>query len=227
MKFQNLVLGICLVALAACGKRLEGSMQVSSALTINTKKGQVSVPAGTYNTVVKASSSAATVVMQTQSNKVSFKLPAIRELKDRWGEGRIYLKAAQIGQNFDIDLNLDVTSSDSSRTSRTESCVYDTRTYQDWVCRDVRVDEHCRQKPGTNGDERSDFNCRPVYDRQCGWETRTETIYGERTVYGYYNTMRRSGTFKIIRGGTTVARLLDNKQSSTNWIETDSDRCRR
>ncbi|MEO5667165.1 MAG: hypothetical protein ABIR96_03825 [Bdellovibrionota bacterium] len=230
MKLQNIVLGLCLVALAACGKRLEGDLQVTRAITINTKKGQqVSIPAGTYATVIKAGSSSASVVMATQSKKIAFVLPAIQALKDRWGHGRVYLTGSQIGQNFDIDLDLDVSSSDSNGTSRVESCVYDTRTYQDYVCRDVSYPgrEHCVQNPGTNGDGRSDFSCHTEYysRRECGYETRTENIYGQRTIYGHYTTVRRTGTFKIVRDGATLARLLDNKQSRTNFVETDSGNC--
>jgi len=231
MKIQNLVLGVCLVALAACGKRLEGSMQISNNLTVNTKKGQVQIPSGTYQTVVKASASKATIEMQTYARKVSFTLPAIHELKEKWGEGRVYIRGEQIGQNFDVDLNLDVTSSQSDSQISYESCVYDTRTYQEWVCRDVlrQGRERCYQKPGTNGDERSDFHCErdTYYDRVCGYETRTENIYGQREVEGYYLTLRRTGTLKLIRGGSTVGRLVDGNQTSTSFVRTDTGRCRR
>lgn len=230
MKIQNLVLGVCLVALAACGKRLEGSMQISSNLTVNTKKGQIQIPSGTYKTVVKATASKATVEMQTQARKVSFSLPAIQELQDKWGQGRVYIRGEQIGQNFDIDLDLDVSSSRSGSRISYESCVYDTRSYQEWVCRDVRREgrERCYQKPGTDGNERSDFRCEReyYYERQCGYETRTEIIYGQREVEGYYETLRRTGTLKLIRGGSTVGRLIDGNQTSTNFVRTYTGSCR-
>jgi hypothetical protein len=231
MKLQRIALGLCLVALAACGKRLDGSMLVSSNLTINTKKGPVTIPAGTYYTVVKAGPQTSAIEMSTSVRKVAFKLPTLPELKDKWGQGRIYLTGSQIGQPFDVDLDLDVSSSDSAPTVRTESCVYDTVYTREWVCRDVRVPgrERCYQKPGTNGDERSDFECRTEYywERQCGWETRSYVIYGDQTIHGYYTTLRRTGTLKLIRGGATVARLLDDKQSSTSWNTTRVGPCRR
>jgi hypothetical protein len=219
-----LMLGV--VALGACGKRLEGSMQVSSPLTINLKKEQVSLPAGTYLTVVQAGSRSAKVEMTTATGKVAFKLPAIPELKDRWGQGRIYLHGSQIGQNFDVDLNLDVSSSDSAPISRVERCVYDRREYQDWVCRNVRVPgrERCVKK--SNG--RMECTRDPDHwERQCNYETRTEIIYGQRNVRGYYSTLRRSGTFKFIQGSRTVAHLVDSNQTRTSWIQTRAGRCYR
>ena len=226
MNFKNLVLGACLVVLAACGKRLEGSMQVTSNLTINTKKGPVAIPAGTYATVVKAGPQSSAVEMSTQARKVTFKLPTLPELKDKWGQGRIYLTGSQIGQPFDVDLNLDVSSSDSAPTSRNERCVYDTRTYRDWVCRDVRVPgrERCyrRDEDGRGYDCHREY----YYERQCGWETRTETIWGNQTIHGFYTTLRRTGTLKLVRGGATVARLLDDNQTSTSWNTTRVGACR-
>lgn len=216
MNLRNIMFGLCLVALTACGKRLEGSMKVTSAIKVYTKNGEVNLPAGTYNTVVKASSKAATVEMQTQKQKVSFTLPAISELKNKWGEGRVYFKGSQIGQSFDVDLNLDVTSSDSQLTSRSVSCVYDVRHYQEWVCRN-RERRVCNDAG----------ECRTSEYRDCGYENRSENIYGRQNETGYYNTMRRSGTFKLIRSGKTVAYLVDDKQARTNWIVTSTGRCRR
>lgn len=213
---QKIIFGLCLLALGACEKRLDGTMRVTSTLSVKTKNNTVSLAPGNYTTVVRASNKSSTVTMKSGNKNVSFTLPAIAELKNKWGSGRKYIKGSQIGQNFDVDLNLNVTSEDSGSTSRDVSCVYDTHYYQEWVCR-----EYDRTVCNNNGE------CMVVRESDCGYETRSEDIMGTRTEYGYYNTMNRSGTLKLIRGGKTVAYLLDNKQSKTSWITTSSGSCNR
>jgi hypothetical protein len=215
MNMKSLMIAALVLGTVGC-KRMSGTMQITDDVTINTKKGAVTLGEGNYATTVSASSSSTKVKLKGNGGSYTVKLPAIPELQNKWGEGRIYLKGSQIGQPFDVAINLDVsTGADSGTISRTESCVYDTRTYQDWVCR-----------PGHDTVCDRDGECHTIPSQDCGWETRTETIYGDQEVEGYYSTTRRSAELRFVRA-RVVGRLVDNSQSKSRFNVTYTGPCRR
>jgi|GEM_PF-1852917 len=243
MKATHSVLALAICALTACDTTLRGTLVVSDAFDVEAaqlfgrKKTQISP--GTY--VAVAETGPATTLFTLSSpggKKIAFRTKSLLSLREKLQNDHARITAAELTQPFDIDLTVKTeVLRESDYYNKSERCVlgYHDEPYQIWhpeqtICRSY--EERCYQKPGTNGDERSDFDCRTecaYWDRTPGYYehgVRTVTDYGIQYTQGYDRTTQRKADIKLIQNHMVVATMDDaGEKPETVFITTQVSGC--
>jgi hypothetical protein len=241
MNKTQLVLGLMTFALTACDNKLTGTLQVEETMTVEAAAGlfrkTTKVAPGSYFT--EATTGPVTTMFKLQGNgkEIVFRIPSLVSVKEELSQDHVRLSAAELKQPFDIDVTLKTEIiREGDYYNKTESCVRGTYQQPRQVCHPPQTicrmyREECYQKPGTNGDERSDFECHQVcqyWDQTPGYcETVYETVtdYGTRYIQGYDQTKQRKALVKIIQNGSTVAKMNAGEKPVTDFIPTDIGGC--
>lgn len=141
---------VCAFAIVACSNTINGVLESKEALTFNVKKKAVSIPAGKYETKVKAAKKEVTLEIkvpgQKKATEVSFKVPKGAQLPENNGE--FVLTADQSGQPYDVKGSIKTTHVDGPERWDWESCTYEVQRQECWyqggqpVCRWVYYTVH-------------------------------------------------------------------------------------
>lgn len=168
---------IACLSLTACNE-LSGTISLNKALDVVDKKGKtVAVSNGSHRAEFEYDQDKRLIELEikdaVQGKKdveMKILIPAGTEIPR--GSGRIELLGSQVGQNFDLQGELNTDVRESQRESGYEQCSYQDYEY---VCRPV-----CRDYTGRDGRRHRD--CR----RECGHEYVTK--YGSQRVEFHYVT---------------------------------------
>ncbi len=123
--------GVVFFSLLSC-KNGSGLLKVEEDITLKSKKGEVVFETGSYDVSLnykkKLFSSKVKVELKAEGkDKVTFKVP--KRVKLNRSQADELLKASEVGQNFDVKVNIMTKYSSSEPYLDTESC-YETHSYK-------------------------------------------------------------------------------------------------
>lgn len=189
---------------------------------------------GTYND--------AQIVFNSNTTKISlngntFRVNTPADLKRDGYKRDFNYSAATLDQTFGLQGDAQVRNSNGREYGRSESCVLGSHSESYQYCypderRCVRYEEKCRQRSGTNGDGRSDFDCHNecvAYEfERGGCETRHRTVtdYGSQQVYGYDQTSQELMIIKMkAPNGAILGTLNFAEKAKVNYVRTRTGSC--
>lgn len=178
MKVLNLtaVVAMASLSLTACNE-LSGTLTLKETLNVVDKKGRaVSVPKGNFASEFEYDQDDREIKLEIKDidgkKDVDLKLRVPAGTQVPTHNGLFSLSGAEVGQNFNLQGELDTDVEVGPRTSGSESCTY---TERDYVC-----DRVCYERVDRNGKKYRDCQ------KECGYQDVTH--YGSREVEYHYVT---------------------------------------
>ena len=234
-----------LLALSACESEQTFTLNVQRPLVAAVKPGRsetVTIPTGSYSMLVTTGPQTSKITLSGRGSPIVFRTKSLKSIADDLntrGDNRVVLTAAQLKQTFDVEVSSKRTLLGTGREERhSESCVYDTITRYREVCtpgetRCYGGHEECRQRSGTNGDGRSDFDCYTVGETcttspsRCYDEPYEENIYGSRDYSGREISYKTVTNIRFIQNRQTAASVDAKVQNYTEFDRSWTGDCRR
>jgi hypothetical protein len=200
MKLSKLLaISLTCLTLVACDDR-EGTLTVQSPITLKAKKGNATIPAGTYEADIEGKSKTE-IQLEIKLNKdkkieANFKVP-----KNALDQRNIFISSKESGQPYDIEGLRDFDSQTTAPQWSTRSCTYTTYEYRCWTVQNPPVC-HTETICQPNGSCSSHQTCHPNGSHQeCGQVAVNQ--YG-RQDYEYTTTYTTDTLDIDLKSGSTA-----------------------
>ncbi len=192
---------LCLFAVTACDKTIDGVLKNSENLTFNVKKKQTTIAPGQWASTIKFKSKKEValeiqVPEQKKPTVVSFKVPKNAPLPQENGD--FELLAAQSGQPYDVQGFVKTSHIDSEEKWSWESCTYQVRRQECYY------DSHGRPY------------CRWVY----------YDVHGQRDVRYFVRQSTQNIEFNLLNSTNAAAGTFNGTERRSERVYTYTGVCR-